>query len=65
MVDTAQTRFPDEMVSLAQHPHPESLESYAQDAVEKVKQYARDEPVSFALWAFGIGFVLGWRLKPW
>jgi len=43
----------------------ESLESYASGAVERVKRYARDEPVNFALWAFGVGFVLGWKLKPW
>ena len=65
MVDTARSRFPESMVMLAHEPGGGSLEDYAQDVVERVKQYARDEPVSFALWAFGIGFVLGWRLKPW
>ena len=66
MVDTARTRFPESMVTLAHDSGGGgSLEDYAQDVVERVKQYARDEPVSFALWAFGIGFVLGWRLKPW
>jgi len=24
-----------------------------------------DEPEILALWCFGIGFVLGWKLKPW
>lgn len=65
MVDTARTQFPDAMVSLAHDPRPETLEGYAMDAVERAKQYARDEPITFALWAFGIGFVLGWKLKPW
>jgi hypothetical protein len=41
------------------------LETYALDALDSVKQYARDEPISFGLWALGIGFVLGWKLKPW
>ena len=27
--------------------------------------YARERPEVCALWALGIGFVLGWRLKPW
>jgi hypothetical protein len=28
-------------------------------------EFARENPASAALWCFGIGFVLGWRLKPW
>lgn len=28
-------------------------------------EYARERPEVAALWCFGIGFVLGWRLKPW
>lgn len=28
-------------------------------------EYARERPDVAALWCFGIGFVLGWRLKPW
>jgi hypothetical protein len=65
MVDTARTRFPDDMTQAAQYPGAPTLETFATDALDRVKQYARDEPMSFALWAFGIGFVLGWRLKPW
>ena len=29
------------------------------------KQYAQERPEVVALWAFGIGFMLGWKLKPW
>ena len=29
------------------------------------KLYAKERPEVVALWAFGIGFVLGWKLKPW
>jgi hypothetical protein len=65
MVDTVRTRFPDDMTQAARFPDAPALESFATDAIERVKQYARDEPVNFALWAFGIGFVLGWKLKPW
>jgi len=65
MVDTARTRFPEDMTQASRWDDSFSLESYANDAVDRIKQYARDEPVTFALWAFGIGFVLGWRLKPW
>lgn len=36
-----------------------------QDMVEYFRQYAREKPEVAALWCFGIGFVLGWKLKPW
>ena len=65
MVDTSRTRFPETMTTLAHEPQPGTLETYAQDLVEKVKDYAREEPISFGLVALGVGFVLGWRLKPW
>lgn len=35
------------------------------DLVCHLKKYAGDNPVSAALWCVGIGFVLGWKLKPW
>lgn len=35
------------------------------DLMEYCKQYARQKPEMAALWCFGIGFVLGWKLKPW
>jgi hypothetical protein len=36
-----------------------------QDLVEYLKEYAREKPEVAALWCLGIGFVLGWKLKPW
>ena len=30
-----------------------------------LKAYAREKPDVVALWCFGIGFVIGWKLKPW
>ncbi len=65
MVDTAKARFPEPMFRAAQSHQGVELETYALDALDRLKQYARDEPISFGLWALGIGFVLGWRLKPW
>ena len=35
------------------------------DLVEYLKDYARERPEVAAMWCFGIGFVLGWKLKPW
>lgn len=29
------------------------------------KTYAKERPEVCALWCFGIGFILGWKLKPW
>ena len=37
----------------------------SKDIVEYLKEYAREKPEVAALWCFGIGFVLGWKLKPW
>lgn len=36
-----------------------------QELADYVKAYARERPEVAALWCFGIGFVLGWKLKPW
>jgi hypothetical protein len=35
------------------------------DIVQYLREYARERPDVAALWCFGIGFVLGWKLKPW
>jgi hypothetical protein len=35
------------------------------DLLEYMRTYARERPETFALACFGVGFVLGWRLKPW
>ena len=35
------------------------------DLVEYFRQYARERPEVVALSCLGIGFVLGWKLKPW
>jgi hypothetical protein len=46
--------------------HPEHGELHpGQDIVQYLKDYARERPDVAALWCFGIGFVLGWKLKPW
>jgi hypothetical protein len=35
------------------------------DLVAFARQYAREKPGVVALWCLGVGFVLGWKLKPW
>lgn len=34
-------------------------------ALEHFREYGRERPGIVALWCFGIGFVLGWKIKPW
>jgi hypothetical protein len=34
-------------------------------AIEFLREYSRERPEVVAMWAFGIGFILGWKLKPW
>lgn len=33
--------------------------------LEHFREYGRERPGIVALWCFGVGFVLGWKLKPW
>jgi hypothetical protein len=42
-----------------------SIRKPTQDLLEYLRDYAREKPDVAALWCFGIGFVLGWKLKPW
>lgn len=30
-----------------------------------VTKFAKRHPKKAALWSFGFGFVVGWKLKPW
>lgn len=41
------------------------INEVAHDIAGTFKDYARERPDVVALWCFGIGFVLGWKLKPW
>lgn len=38
---------------------------FGRDTIQYLREYARENPESAALWCFGIGFVLGWKLKLW
>ena len=35
------------------------------DLLIYLREYARERPEVVALTCFGIGFLLGWKLKPW
>jgi len=65
MIDTLRSEWPTDMSRASEHPDMGTLENMANDALDRFKAYARENPTSFALWALGIGFILGWKLKPW
>lgn len=44
---------------------PDAVAPYLQDTLESIENYAREKPWSFGLWMVGLGFVIGWKLKPW
>lgn len=56
---TAKAASSDQAISLT-----ESGEALP-DFVTYVTTYAKQHPDVAALWVFGVGFVLGWKLKPW
>ncbi len=43
----------------------ETPREIAQDIVDYLTEYSRENPGYAALACLGIGFVLGWKLKPW
>jgi hypothetical protein len=48
-------------------PDDHAREAMASDhgLLDHLKEYARENPEVAALWCLGIGFILGWKLKPW
>jgi hypothetical protein len=40
-------------------------ESTLRTVVDSLEDYAHREPLKLAALVFGIGFVVGWKLKPW
>ena len=43
----------------------EQVQEVTSDLVNYVTEYAKEKPGHVALFCLGIGFVLGWKLKPW
>lgn len=41
------------------------ISDVAVDAAESIRIYAKKRPEVVAMWCLGVGFVLGWKLKPW
>jgi hypothetical protein len=57
--------YPKDMMRSANAAPANWAESTIHSVVDCLEDYARAKPISFALWSFGIGFALGWKLKPW
>jgi len=36
-----------------------------EDFMTYLREYTRERPEVVALTCFGVGFILGWKLKPW
>jgi len=58
-------KYPEDMVQASGVDTCNWAETTIHSVVDSIEDYARAKPVSFALWTFGIGFALGWKLKPW
>jgi hypothetical protein len=43
----------------------EQAKEITRDIVDYLREYARENPGYAALACLGVGFVLGWKLKPW
>jgi hypothetical protein len=58
-------KYPRDMVRAGSTPPANWAESTIHSVVDCLEDYARAKPLSFAMWTFGIGFALGWKIKPW
>jgi hypothetical protein len=43
----------------------ESTGGITEEVLQSLRSLVRAKPEQAALWCLGIGFVLGWKLKPW
>jgi hypothetical protein len=65
MATAYDVKYPENMVRSSGIDTTHWAESTLYSVVDCIEDYAREKPIPFALWTFGIGFVLGWKLKPW
>ncbi len=43
----------------------ESPSEITQDIIDAMLKYSKEKPAAAGLICLGVGFVLGWKLKPW
>jgi hypothetical protein len=65
METSYEVKYPKDMMRKSASPSANWAESTIHAMVDSIEHYARAQPLPFALWTFGIGFALGWKLKPW
>jgi hypothetical protein len=63
MADATRSMFPGDMQHATEARPGGPLAGAVDEAVESWRRLAREKPVTAALWALGIGIVLGWRLR--
>lgn len=65
MATASDVKYPEDMVRSSGIDTSNWAESTIYSVIDYLEDYARAKPIPFAFWTFGIGFVLGWKLKPW
>jgi hypothetical protein len=65
METSYEVKYPKDMLRNTRLAPVSWAESTIHSLVESMEGYARAKPLSFAVWSFSIGFVLGWKLKFW
>jgi hypothetical protein len=65
MATAYDVQYPKDMMRAGRGTAPNWPSSTIRSVVDSIEDYARAKPLAFALWSFGIGFALGWKLKPW
>ncbi len=61
--ETAQ-RVANTAVEMGQDAAQHYVQEPAKDLISLAKDYAKDNPDVAACWAFGLGVLIGWKLKP-
>ncbi len=65
MADTTRQKKPTRAASESRNSRSQRIDELKapEAALEYFTEYARERPEVVALWAFGLGFVLGWKLR--
>ncbi len=65
MIDIQRSEWPADMQRAARFPQMGTMDLVVDNLVDRLEGFARENPIGFGLCALAVGFVLGWRLKPW
>jgi ElaB/YqjD/DUF883 family membrane-anchored ribosome-binding protein len=64
MVDTARWNYPPDMIRAASYSN-DAFAGWVGERLDRIREFVREKPEQAIVMAVGIGFVLGWKLKPW